>query len=209
MVNRTPRHTNHPFWSRVPPQCQQPPAGAGGREEGYPHRTSSQGRGAIEIDLIEAMPGKDVFMYKTKVDQGHCKELTDDVYAKISPSLPFVATSLQLAPGIPKWADQRPDEKKAGDKGNCYPEDWQAQWYPELEPGNTVTYGTPYNSTLNIDFYGEYFKGNATGAIDLQTDAISALNELPHDSYNGIHTYSVDWKAGSQGWMYFHRCCLS
>ena len=59
-----------------------------------------------------------------------------------------------------------------GDLANCFP-NFTYQWYPELELGGTVganpsVYGQSYNSTINIDFWGEYFKSNETNGIDLQ-----------------------------------------
>ena len=63
---------------------------------------------------LQAMPGNITFEYQnTKVAQGLCPALSNDTYQYIEPTLPMVATSLQLAPGIPQWADQRPMEKKA------------------------------------------------------------------------------------------------
>ena len=132
--------------------------------------TTAQGRGAIEIDVIETMPGTFKYDYhKYKVATNHCHPVPEKTLRRIMPGLPFVATSLQLAPGMPMWADERPDEWRAGDKDNCYPEDWSYQWYPPLEPGphDGTTYGTAYNSTVNIDFWGEHFKNPMTG-IDMQ-----------------------------------------
>ena len=112
----------------------------------------------------------------------------------------MVATSLQLAPGIPQWSDQRPDEFRAGDAANCYPEDWATQWYHELEPGNRTTYGTVYNSTINIDFYGEFFALPPDG---VQTDAVSAISALSDKHYIEQHVYQCEWRAGSNGYMRF------
>ena len=70
-----------------------------------------QGRGAIEIDIVEAMPGNFSFSYKQwKSDAGHCPELPEDQYALLESPRPMVATSLQLAPGLPFGSDQRPLE---------------------------------------------------------------------------------------------------
>merc|ERR1719408_214771 len=106
----------------------------------------------------------------------------------------MVATSLQLAPGLPFGSDQRPPE-------SCAPSDWRKEWYPELKQGNLSTYGTSYKSQPNVDFWGEYFKGSE---IDLQTDSMSSLNVLPHEAYTGQHTYRLDWKAGPDGHVEFN-----
>merc|ERR1740138_630484 len=119
----------------------------------------------------------------------------------------MVATSLQLGPGMPFKADQRPlevDTKWGGNqKYNCVPTNWSSQWYPELKQGNWSTYGTTYKSQPNVDFWGEYFRSAETG-IDLQTDSLSSLNTLPNDAWTGQHLYVLDWKAGSDGWVSFH-----
>jgi hypothetical protein len=116
----------------------------------------------------------------------------------------MVATSLQLGPGIPFKADQRPKESDLKWGGtqlyNCVPEDWNTQWYPELKQGNWSTYGKTYKSQPNVDFWGEYFKSEE---IDLQTDSLSSLNTLPVEAWTGQHQYVLDWKAGSDGWVHF------
>ena len=159
-----------------------------------------QGRGATEIDLIEAMPGSWAFDYQLKIDAGFCPPIPAHIYPAVSPHLPFVATSVQLGPGIAVWADERPREVWGGEVANCYPDDWQTDWYAELEPiGNAATYGTALESTLNLDFYGEFFHGY------IRTDAISALSELPHASYEAFHTHSIDYDAGADGYAYFEH----
>ena len=74
-------------------------------------------------------------------------------------------------------------------------------WYSELEPGLTGSdvYGKTYRSTLNLDFYGEFFEGY------IRTDAISALSELPHASYNSFHEHSIDYDTGPEGYAYFQH----
>jgi beta-glucanase (GH16 family) len=167
-----------------------------------------QGRGAIEIDIVEAMPGNFTFGYeKYKVVEGACKPLPADQYKLLESPRPMVATSLQLAPGIPFGSDQRPKEvntKHGGSQAfNCIPEDWTTQWYPAMKQGSTSTYGKAYNSQPNVDFWGEYFKGVGADAIDLQTDSLSSLNTLPQDTYTGQHVYHLDWKAGPDGHVVF------
>jgi len=167
-----------------------------------------QGRGAIEIDIVEAMPGSFAFDYKKwKVDSGVCAPLPEDEYHLVVSPRPMVATSLQLAPGIPYRADQRPAEVNTSHGGsqtfNCLPEDWSKQWYPELKQGNNFTYGTTYQSQPNIDFWGEYFKGEGPDAIDLQTDSLSSLNALPLEAWRQQNTYRLDWKAGPDGYTEF------
>jgi hypothetical protein len=169
-----------------------------------------QGRGAIEIDIVEAMPGDFIFAYKEwKADPGHCPKLPEDQYALLESPRPMVATSLQLAPGIPYGSDQRPLETNTKHGGNvsynCVPSDWSKQWYPELKQGNLSSYGTAYRSQPNVDFWGEYFKanGSAPDGIDLQTDSLSSLNTLPHEAYTGQHVYVLDWKAGPDGYVDF------
>jgi hypothetical protein len=166
-----------------------------------------QGRGAIEIDIVEAMPGKFVFDYKNwKIDSGYCGDLSEAEYSLLVSPRPMVATSLQLAPGIPFKADQRPlevDIKFGGkQKYNCVPSNWSTQWYPELKQGNFTTYGKTYQSQPNVDFWGEYFK-SADNGIDLQTDSMSSLNTLPGEAWTGQHVYVLDWKSGSDGWVSF------
>ena len=83
-----------------------------------------QGRGATEIDLIEAMPGWRQYSYQWKVDAGMCPLLPPEAMQWVHPQLPFVATSVQLGPGVPLWADERPKEVWGGDAANCWPGDW-------------------------------------------------------------------------------------
>ena len=40
--------------------------------------------------------------------------------------------------------------------------------------GDLPVYGSFYNSTINIDFWGEHFKSNDTGGIDMQVLCFTA-----------------------------------
>mmetsp|Transcript_151848 Transcript_151848/g.279884 ORF Transcript_151848/g.279884 Transcript_151848/m.279884 type:complete len:1058 (+) Transcript_151848:79-3252(+) len=162
-----------------------------------------QGRGAIEIDIIEAMPGTYTYDYKLEqVASGHCPPLkNEEEYKYLRVKQPMVATSLQLAPGILYKADQRPKDADAGYLRNCLPEDWTSQWYPELQPGNVnaPTYGTDYASSVNIDFWGDYFESE----IPWQTDSMSARHELPLSAFDSQNIYTLEWISGKDGYVRF------
>jgi beta-glucanase (GH16 family) len=186
-----------------------------------------QGRGAIEIDIIEALPGtpSDAFAYCNGdifydpvcadfpvVPPATCKD--------VNPKQPLVMTSLQMAPGIP-CGSKRPPEKSVCVEynhknnfplvndtlkmANCLPKNFQDHWYAQLAPGTSNTYGLDFTAGPNKGFWGSEFK-----QVNLVTDAISAIMDLPtagpSDAFSDFHTYALDWKAKSDndaGHLYF------
>jgi len=66
------------------------------------------------------------------------------------------------------------------EKQNCLPTNWSRQWYPELEPGNDTTYNVDsFNAGPNIGFWGELYE-----EVGLVTDAVSAIMELPPETFS-------------------------
>ena len=124
-----------------------------------PHK----GRGAPEIDLLEAMPGAEE-LQKTHVNR------------------PYFSTSLQVSPGIEEW---RPETGNHPDKNHWYSKD--------------LEYGTKYNSSLNIFFYGVKLENLKDSRKAYQADAISANNQLNADHFDEFHTYRLEWTPGKGG----------
>uniref|UniRef100_A0A7S4T845 GH16 domain-containing protein n=1 Tax=Alexandrium monilatum TaxID=311494 RepID=A0A7S4T845_9DINO len=153
-----------------------------------------QGRGATEIDIIEAMPGGTHRLQQPALGLGHCPAVPPSEVDKLRMSLPMVATALQAAPGVPRGVDQRPQQM-------CLP-DWNRQWYKELKQGTSPTYGTDYNSTPNMNFWGDYFPFHP-GHPGMHTDAVSAVNVLPQSAFTGQHVYRMEWKTGPNGYLLF------
>jgi hypothetical protein len=89
---------------------------------------------------------------------------------------PFMSASYQVAPGR---SDMRPG-----------PGNWPGpgQWYEGLKGG--------VNSSLNIDFYGNYnsFRGEVDPAAqDYWSDAISYNRQLDASHFEGPHVYRLEW----------------
>ena len=78
----------------------------GARETARYGLNPRQGRGATDINLMDAVPGGRKLSYQDKIDKGLCDPVPDYVVQALSQQLPAVATSVQLGPGIPKWADE-------------------------------------------------------------------------------------------------------
>ena len=72
----------------------------------------------------------------------------------------------------------------------------------QLSQGNPLgmTYGTEYNSTVNIGFWGDHFKNSEW---ELQTDSLSALSELPKAAFAEQMVYRMEWFGGEDGWLRF------
>lgn len=124
----------------------------------------------------------------------YCPTIPPSEVDKLRMSLPMVATALQTAPGIPNGADQRPQQM-------CLP-DWDTQWYKELKQGTAPTYGRDYNSTPNMNFWGDFFPFHE-GHPGMHTDAVAAVNTLPHEAFSGQHIYRLEWKTGPSGYLLF------
>lgn len=160
----------------------------------------NSGRGAVEIDIFEVMPGEGISDYNSRVKKGLCAPLSPEELAAMSYSKPMVSSTLQLGPGIPFRADQRPNASSEGYPVNCAP-DWSRQWYPELRPGNPQTYGP--NSTLNVDNWGHYVAKDS-GSMSrsdllLQTDALSAISGLTADVFDSGGVFRLEWSSGDAG----------
>lgn len=105
-----------------------------------------QGRGATEIDLLEAMPG------------------TDDPLpiVKNNVTRPYNSMTLQIAPGISSSKIYEGRDKNGNKvmKSRPFPgtlPEWGYEWYSNL------TYGT--NSSINPYFYGTYLGPTSSAEI--------------------------------------------
>lgn len=131
------------------------------------------GRGSTEIDIIEAQPGTsdDPLMNLGKVNS------------------PYVSTTLQLAPGIPK---NRPTNGHLLSPDNI--------WYEGMKFGD--------NSTLNYHFYGMHvdkttpqepvYRGADQAYL---ADAISGLSPLERTHFHELHNYKLEWMPGKGGYL--------
>jgi len=163
----------------------------------HPH----QGRGALEIDILEVLPGSYGPNYKEdKVDTGVCKPQSDVLYTKLDMPRPHLLNTLQAAPGIPFLADQRPPSPPRLNT-TCVPE-WGKQWYNGLRPENPGVYGT--SSTINYHNYGKYIVNiNDWTDVQIQVDSIGAMTHLPEDAFSGHHVYRFEWSTEGNGQLTF------
>ena len=124
-----------------------------------------QGRGSPEIDIIETQPGPASLSYGVgdRFQGLGCSTPDANTTSALHLQQPFVSTSLQMAPGMPESARERP-------KQGCSPRD--DQWYPELSIFQRGSAASPYNTTTNYEFWGDDFAAYHHGA-GLVTDAYS------------------------------------
>ena len=162
----------------------------------------SEGRGAPEIDLLEAMPGREG-LQKTPI------------------SRPYFSTSLQIAPGspeitrptvgeVPRFPPKPLDDREYIDTGNKRVDDDDAnvgftaigvdppptdQVDPFAEYNNWYQNGLEYgkNSSLNIFFYGMSLAGE-TSEKSYSADALSANTNLTSSHFDDFHTYRLEWQ---------------
>ncbi|CAE8596654.1 unnamed protein product [Polarella glacialis] len=165
-----------------------------------------QGRGAIEIDILEVMPGKRKTDYqKEKVDTKKCPFQPSSVTDKLNVQRPLLFNTIMVAPGIPFKADQRPKEAGPLADTTCYPH-FPTQWYPELRTDNSLVYGNYLQTTINAENYGHYIK-NVQGLekdVEMQYDAIGAVSNLPDSAFKQQHRYRFEWNLkGSGGFKFF------
>ncbi|CAN0308956.1 unnamed protein product [Ascophyllum nodosum] len=135
----------------------------------HPH----QGRGSTEIDILEAQPGlsSDPLLNLGKVNN------------------PYVSTTVQLAPGIPRHRPANGDLLTPADN-----------WYKNMTIGN--------DSILNYHFYGMHVDKTAPeepvyrGADQAYlADAISALTPLKRTHFHDFHNYKLEWVPGPGGYL--------
>mmetsp|Transcript_37202 Transcript_37202/g.100575 ORF Transcript_37202/g.100575 Transcript_37202/m.100575 type:complete len:675 (-) Transcript_37202:82-2106(-) len=126
------------------------------------------GRGAPEIDILEAMPGWELYTLKKGVKGGppggHAYNLKK----------PYISTSLQMAPGID--GVKRPKQGFFPDPGT---------WYEGQDYG--------YNTSMNIFFFGNKNE-KPNEEYSYQSDAISANTQLTHEMWSSMQTYKVEWQ---------------
>eukprot|EP00931_Biecheleriopsis_adriatica_P057334 TRINITY_DN34002_c0_g1_i1.p1 TRINITY_DN34002_c0_g1~~TRINITY_DN34002_c0_g1_i1.p1 ORF type:complete len:883 (+),score=127.53 TRINITY_DN34002_c0_g1_i1:41-2650(+) len=161
----------------------------------------NQGRGALEIDILEVLPGDHVSNYrKDKVETGQCEPQLETLYSKLDQPRPYLLNTLQVGPGIPFLADQRPDAPPIRNT-SCMPK-WGKQWYQELRPENLEVYGD--QSTINYDNFGRYIvnKDHWTD-VKIQTDAIGATTSLTPDAFDNHHVYRFEWSTEGDGKLTF------
>ncbi|CAK9005954.1 Uncharacterized beta-glucan synthesis-associated protein C23H3.11c [Durusdinium trenchii] len=163
----------------------------------HPH----QGRGALEIDILEVLPGNHAPNYKKeKVDTGICKPQTEILYSKLDIPRPHLLNTLQAAPGIPFLADQRPPSPPRLNT-TCVPE-WGTQWYDGLRPEVPGVYGS--SSTINYHNYGKYIVNiNPWTDVEIQVDSIGALTGLDEDAFSQHHVYRFEWSTQGDGQLTF------
>ena len=162
-----------------------------------------QGRGSPEIDVIEVQPGKYVNDYGSMdyfATLG-CSTPSEQTKSAVRMRQPFVSTSLQAAPGMPRDALERP-------KTGCVPQTFVnqsggllTQWYqPDLNIFDPGSASSSYQVGVNYEFYGDFFEQYANGS-GLQTDAYSVNTQLAQGHWDSFHTYRVEWRSGVGGYM--------
>jgi beta-glucan synthesis-associated protein KRE6 len=134
-----------------------------------------QGRGATEIDILEIMPGKKGVL----------------PFVKNPIERPYVAMTLQAAPGIPA-------ELKRPQSGTL-PE-WGFTWYENL------TYGV--NVSINPFFYGSFLGMTKTlepvsrsKKEEYQCDAIGAIGNIDESYWKKMHKFRLEWEPGPEGYL--------
>lgn len=138
-------------------------------------------------------PEMDIF----EVQPGNVKHNTGPFYL-MPVGQPFMSSSFQIAPGRP-----------ANRPGNGY---WPGpgQWYSGMTGGP--------NSTLNIQFYGNYnhFKGDYDPSkSDYWSDALSYNQQLTESHFEKRHIYRLEWEVptderyGHLNWFLDEQLVLS
>ena len=209
-------------------QCSSQKVSACDAEPGFGFN-AYQGRGAPEIDVIEVQPGGFTMIYGA--NKAACARPPDAASkARLEMPQPFVSTSLQAAPGMPRGSHQRPSE-------GCRPYDYTApdgtvhpEWFfPELDIFNygTAAHETPFHVGANYEFWGDWYPGYMskhpkTGVKEglhplcdpeisgehlagcrgsMQTDAYSANTALSDVYWEGQHIWRVEWRSGKDGYI--------
>ncbi|CAM9192800.1 unnamed protein product [Chrysoparadoxa australica] len=134
---------------------------------------SHQGRGSTEIDIIEVNAGT--------------VGPRPNPYDKVG--LPYVSTTLQVAPGIP--------EHRPKNEGPVSPRD---TWYEGMIFGN--------KSSQNIHFYGLNVDKTSpqepvyrSAEQQYTADGISALTKLQKTHFEEDHLYRLEWQPGDEGYL--------
>ena len=169
-----------------------------------------QGRGAPEIDVLEVQGGSFELDYSTSYADYGCEPPDALTVDALKMRQPFISTSLQSAPGLPYGADQRP-------KGGCVPQNYtfypnstaepevRPQWFPELSPELVHSFSSSYHTVaVNYFFWGDFYSKygwDPAKPASLQTDAYSANSELFETHFSDFHTYQVEWRTGSDGFV--------
>uniref|UniRef100_A0A7S1YUS6 GH16 domain-containing protein n=1 Tax=Ditylum brightwellii TaxID=49249 RepID=A0A7S1YUS6_9STRA len=144
-----------------------------------------QGRGATEIDLLELMAGD-----------------SDGPLPATEPpiSLPYLAMTLQVAPGIPDNRPQSGAQPRRNDttSANGHTQLLAQSWYDDL-----VTKG---NTSINPFFYGTYLAETKpeepvqrTKKEAFQADAIGSMHQVAQEHFLKPYTYRVEWQPGRGG----------
>jgi beta-glucanase (GH16 family) len=149
------------------------------RNEMKPH----QGRGAPEIDIFEAMPGRLVPIVKEK-DRAHPNFPEEPFEYKLAG--PSIATSYHVAPGIHA---NRPKN------GVSLAESPNATWYKDLRIGK--------RGCLETGFYGAntFVPKRHGGVANYMADSISCDAPIDAATYTEPHVYRVEWQPGPDGYI--------
>ena len=152
------------------------------------------GRGAPEIDILEAMPGESTKLPMTNITK------------------PYASMSYQVSPGIGEGRPQVGEVPKTnpnkvgrvgpgdhGDHGDHHGGHASAT-YPDAAASGGLWYsGMSYgvNASLNPFFYGFKAEHKDEKGRDYQTDAISANAQLNEGHFQDFHIYRVEWSPSS------------
>ena len=161
-----------------------------------------QGRGAPEIDILEAMAGKS--SYNTRKERNKISDNKNDLQRG---RRPYFSSSFQVAPGMRERDHPALGEKPHFERDSNHINDdddekhaTYSHWYGYShsdDPIHGLFYGP--QTCLNDEFYGMKMKdiGDATGIIEdtaYHTDAISANTNIETDKYDDFHIYRLEWQ---------------
>lgn len=130
---------------------------------------SRQGRGAVEIDLLEVMPGPGGQIKGTPIRK------------------PYVSTSLQIAPGVPEVRGRRPKLGQASTRSDTW---YDGMHYGENTSQNVFFYGSVLEHGNSLGAIGH------NPDYSYQADALSANTQLAPTHFQRPHTYRMEWQPG-------------
>lgn len=137
----------------------------------------------VEIDIFEIMPGHEMPDISAPREKGEpMKYITVE---------PFMSTSLQISPGIPKGI-QRPIN------GGMLNTSQGQKWYSGLEVPNP-------KSSYNYGFWGQEcgpeYDPTWEQIHKYMEDAISLNTDLEATHFESHHVYRLEWEPGVDGYL--------
>lgn len=142
----------------------------------------NQGRGAPEIDILEAMPGTNETLSHTRTKK------------------PYYSLSLQISPGL-EWNGDRPQNGYHPKLNKWYNEGIS---YGKNTSLNIFFYGMYLESPQDVGIKKEDMfinKRDKKYEKSYYSDAISANRNLQDDHFNKKSIYRIEWMPGKDGYL--------